>query len=78
MEVEKSEMYKSWYIGLKYNGGNFVTYEDEVLGEITDDMYDTYDSMYADDEYPAVKVDYDYELFNDKADTPSPFICQHN
>ena len=42
------------------------------------DMYDTYDSMYADDEYPAMKVDYDYELFNDKANTPSPFICQHN
>ena len=62
-----------FYIGLKFNGGNVLTYDDKVLGE-SDDFEG---NNFMDNDNSAVMVS-NYKLNNLSGTSRQPFICQHN
>ena len=66
------------FIGLRYNGGNLLTYENKFLGKITSDMSQTYNSLATNNDFRAVLVIADYKLYNNKLDEKFAFIFQYH
>ena len=63
-----------FYIGLKYSGGNVLTYDDKILGTVAD--FEGSDFKIKNSR-PAIMVS-EYKLHNLSGTSERPFICQHN
>ena len=66
-----------FFIGLRFNEGNLLTYENKFLGKITSEMSQTYNSLATADDFRAVLVIADYKLYNNRLDEEFAFICQY-
>ena len=71
-DVLKEESGTFFYIGLMFERGEVLTFDNKVVGKAEDVANDFTEG------YPNVMVDTAYDLSSNGGQDKQPFVCQHN